>query len=126
MLKTPLAEVLLACAQQRLADLPPLEWHEGSAVCVVMVAGGYPSSYEKGKVITGIDQVQTEGVTVFHAGTKLLNQEIITDGGRVLGVTCRDADFQSAIKSAYEAVAKIKFEDMYYRRDIGHRIMNKL
>ncbi|WP_373478394.1 phosphoribosylamine--glycine ligase [Geminocystis sp.] len=126
MLKTPLAEVLLACAQQRLADLPPLEWHEGSAVCVVMAAGGYPSNYEKGKVITGIDQVQTEGVTVFHAGTKLLNQEIITDGGRVLGVTCRGIDFQSAIKLAYEAVAKIKFEDMYYRRDIGHRIMNKL
>lgn len=121
MLKTPLAEVLLACAQQRLADLPPLEWHEGSAVCVVISAGGYPSSYEKGKVITGIDEAQTEGVTVFHAGTKLVNQEILTDGGRVLGVTCRDVDFKSAIASAYKAVEKIKFDEMYYRRDIGHR-----
>jgi phosphoribosylamine---glycine ligase len=121
MLKTPLAEILLACAQQRLADLPPLEWHEGSAVCVVISAGGYPSSYEKGKVITGIDEAQTEGVTVFHAGTKLVNQEILTDGGRVLGVTCRDVDFKSAIASAYKAVEKIKFDGMYYRRDIGHR-----
>jgi phosphoribosylamine---glycine ligase len=122
MLKTPLAEVLLACAQQRLADLPPLEWHEGSAVCVVIAAGGYPASYEKGKIITGIAELQTERVTVFHAGTKLVGQEILTDGGRVLGVTSREADFKSAIASAYQAVEKIKFDGMYYRRDIGHRI----
>lgn len=122
MLKTPLAEVLLACAQQRLADLPPLQWHDGSAVCVVIAAGGYPASYEKGKVITGIAEAETEGVTVFHAGTKLLDQKILTDGGRVLGVTSRGADFKSAIASAYQAVEKIKFDKMYYRRDIGHRI----
>lgn len=122
MLKTPLAEVLLACAQQRLTDLPPLQWHDGSAVCVVIAAGGYPASYEKGKVITGIAEAETEGVTVFHAGTKLVDQQILTDGGRVLGVTSREADFKSAIASAYQAVEKIKFDGMYYRRDIGHRI----
>ncbi|BAQ65855.1 phosphoribosylamine--glycine ligase [Geminocystis sp. NIES-3709] len=123
MLKTSLADVLLACAQQKLSDLPPLEWHEGSAVCVVIAAGGYPGSYEKGKVITGILDAENQGATVFHAGTKLMQNEIITDGGRVLGVTCIAKDFQSAIADTYSAVEKISFEDMYYRRDIGHRIL---
>lgn len=122
MLKTPLAEVLLACAQQKLADLPPLQWYEGSAVCVVMASGGYPNSYENGKVITGINDAENDTVTVFHAGTKLVGEEIITDGGRVLGVTSREKDFKTAIATAYKAVEKIKFDDMYYRRDIGHRI----
>ncbi len=121
-LKTPFAEVLLACAQQRLVDLPSLEWHKGSCVCVVIAAGGYPGSYEKGKVITGIPEAETQGSIVFHAGTKLVDQTILTDGGRVLGVTSRGADFKSAIALAYQAVEKIKFEGMYYRRDIGHRI----
>lgn len=123
MLKTSLADILLACAQQKLADLPPFEWQGGSAVCVVMAAGGYPSSYEKGKVITGIAEAQTYGATVFHAGTKLQGDDIVTDGGRVLGVTCIAENFQSAIESTYSAVKKIHFEDMYYRRDIGHRIL---
>lgn len=122
MLKTPLAEVLLACAQQKLADLPALQWYEGSAVCVVIASGGYPNSYENGKVITGINDAENDTVTVFHAGTKLVGEEIITDGGRVLGVTSREKDFKTAITTAYKAVEKIKFHDMYYRRDIGHRI----
>ena len=123
LLKTPLADILLACAQQKLADLPPFEWYEGSAVCVVMAAGGYPGSYEKGKVITGIPEAQKEDALVFHAGTKLENEKILTNGGRVLGVTCQGKDFSSAISATYSAVAKINFEDMYYRRDIGHRIL---
>lgn len=123
MLKTSLADILLACVQQKLADLPPLEWHEGSAVCVVMAAGGYPGSYSKGKVITGITQAQAHGATVFHGGTKLQGDDIITDGGRVLGVTCIAENFKSAIDATYAAVEKIHFEGMYYRRDIGHRIL---
>lgn len=123
MLKTSLADILLACAQQKLADLPPFEWQGGSAVCVVMSAGGYPGSYEKGKVITGITEAETHGATVFHAGTKLQGDDIVTDGGRVLGVTCIAENFQSAIDATYSAVKKIHFEDMYYRRDIGHRIL---
>lgn len=122
LLKTPLVDILLACAEQKLADLPPFEWYEGSAVCVVLTAGGYPASYEKGKVISGIAAAEAENVIVFHAGTKLENQEIITNGGRVLGITCKAGDFKTAIEQTYNAVAKIDFEDMYYRTDIGHRI----
>ncbi|WP_330205454.1 phosphoribosylamine--glycine ligase [Cyanobacterium sp. Dongsha4] len=124
MLKTPLVDILLACTEKRLAELPPFEWYEGSAVCVVMAAGGYPSSYNKGDVISGIPTAQEEGVMVFHAGTKLNNGQILTDGGRVLGVTGRGSDFKDAIASTYRGVAKIHFDNMYYRRDIGHRISN--
>lgn len=124
MLKTPLIDILLACTEKRLAELPPFEWHEGSAVCVVMAAGGYPSSYRSGDVISGIPTAQEEGVMVFHAGTKLNNGQILTDGGRVLGVTGRGSDFKDAIASTYRGVAKIHFDNMYYRRDIGHRISN--
>lgn len=122
MLKNSLGDVLLACAQQKLSTFPPLEWHDGSAVCVVLAARGYPGSYEKGKTITGIADAESLGATVFHAGTKLVGDNIVTDGGRVLGVTSIASDFPSAIVATYEAVAKIHFEDMYYRRDIGHRI----
>jgi phosphoribosylamine--glycine ligase len=123
LLKTPLADVLMACAEQKLADLPPLEWYEGSSVCVVMVAGGYPGSYEKGKVITGIAEAEKENAIVFHAGTKLENGQILSDGGRVLGVTYIGEDFSSGISGSYQAVEKIHFDDAYYRRDIGHRII---
>ena len=123
MLKTPLVEVLLACSEQRLAELPPLEWYEGSAVCVVLAAGGYPGSYEKGKVISGINEAESENTIVFHAGTTYDHEQVKTNGGRVLGVTSKAKDFASAITEVYEAVAKINFEDVYYRRDIGHRIL---
>ncbi|MGY6528693.1 MAG: phosphoribosylamine--glycine ligase [Cyanobacterium sp.] len=122
MLKTPLFDVLLACADQNLASLPPLEWHDGSAVCVVGASAGYPGSYEKGKEISGIVEAQKTGATVFHAGTKLNNNTLITDGGRVLGVTAMANDFEGAIASAYHAMDKISFEGIYFRRDIGHRI----
>lgn len=124
MLKTPLIDIILACTEKRLADLPPFEWYEGTAVCVVMAAGGYPNHYRKGDVISGIDLAQTDAVMVFQAGTKLVQGEILTDGGRVLGVTGRGSTFQEAIASTYQAVSKIQFKDMYYRRDIGHRIKN--
>jgi phosphoribosylamine---glycine ligase len=123
LLKTPLVDILLACAEQKLADLPPFEWYEGSAVCVVMAAGGYPGDYEKGKVITGIREAQTENAIVFQAGTKLAGDQILSDGGRVLGVTGKGKDIASAIEDTYQAVAKIHFDDVYYRRDIGHRIL---
>ncbi len=124
MLKTSLFEVLLACAEQKLSSLPPLLWHEGSSVCVVAASAGYPSNYEKGKVISGITEAQNKGATIFHGGTRLDNNTILTDGGRVLGVTAVADDFQSAIASAYNAIDEIQFEGIYYRRDIGHRIMN--
>ncbi|OCR02403.1 phosphoribosylamine--glycine ligase [Oscillatoriales cyanobacterium USR001] len=120
LLETPLEDILLACCQQRLGQLPPLNWKSGAAVCVVLAAGGYPGVYEKGKVITGIEQAEQLGTTVFHAGTRL-QEQLLTDGGRVLGVTAWGADFEEAISKAYAAVDCINFEGAYCRRDIGHR-----
>lgn len=122
LLDTPLFEVLLACAQQRLADMPPLLWKDQVSACVVMAAGGYPESYQKGHVITGIDEAEMAGAEVFHAGTQFKNQKVLTDGGRVLGVTALGETFDDAIAQAYAAVEKIQFEGAYYRRDIGYRV----
>ncbi|NJN73198.1 MAG: phosphoribosylamine--glycine ligase, partial [Limnothrix sp. RL_2_0] len=93
LLETPLDEVLLACANQTLADLPPLKWYAGSAVCVVAASGGYPGAYEKGKTITGLAAAESLNATIFHAGTKLEGETLVTSGGRVLGVTCIGQDF---------------------------------
>ncbi|MDB9510789.1 phosphoribosylamine--glycine ligase [Kamptonema animale CS-326] len=122
LLETPLEDIMLACCQQRLDELPALSWKPGAAVCVVLAAGGYPGVYEKCKVITGIEQAEALGATVFHAGTKL-KEQLITDGGRVLGVTAIGETFEIAIKKAYAAVDCIQFEGAYCRRDIGHRAM---
>ena len=125
LLKTPLVDVLMACAEQKLSDLPAFQWYEGSSVCVVLAAGGYPAEYEKGKVIAGLGDVNNPDAIVFHAGTKLENEQITTNGGRVLGVTCRANDFATAIAKTYETVEQISFDDMYFRRDIGHRVIKK-
>ncbi|WP_066377569.1 phosphoribosylamine--glycine ligase [Anabaena sp. CA = ATCC 33047] len=123
MLATPLEELILACVQQRLGELPPIAWHEGAAATVVAASGGYPGNYEKGKVITGINQAEAAEVTVFHAGTKLnQQQEIVTDGGRVLNVTAIGENFDQALAKAYKGLQSIQFEGMYYRRDIGYRV----
>ena len=124
LLDTNLDEILLACIEQRLAELPAIKWQSGSAVCVVAASGGYPDTYVKGKEITGIDRAIAQGAKVFHAGTKLVSERLVTDGGRVLGVTTTGADFDSAIASVYDAVRSIKFEGMYYRSDIGHKYRN--
>ncbi len=120
-LKSDLVSVLLATVEGRLQDVS-LEWHPGSSVCVVMASGGYPGSYEKGKVIRGLDKVSgRENVVAFHAGTARSNGEIVTNGGRVLGVTARGGDLAEAKKAAYEAVEEIEFEGAYFRRDIGDK-----
>jgi len=123
LLATPLDELLLACVEKRLKDLPPLEWHPGGAVCVVIASGGYPGDYLKGKLITGISEAENKGAVVFHAGTKLEQEQILTDGGRVLGVTALGKNFPDAIASAYEGVRFINFEGLYYRRDIAYRVL---
>ena len=127
LLETPLEDLLLACVEQRLAQMPPIAWKTGASACVVIAAGGYPGTYEKGKVITGIDSAEALGTNVFHAGTKLtsLTSSLVTDGGRVLGVTGTGDNFEQAIALAYQAVNCIKFEKMYYRRDIGYRVKSK-
>jgi phosphoribosylamine--glycine ligase len=122
LLDTPLHDLLLACVEQRLADFPPLQWKSGSAVCVVAASQGYPGAYEKGQAIAGIPAAEASGAVVFHAGTKLVQDQLFTDGGRVLGITAIGATFGEAIANVYQAVECIHFEGMYYRRDIGHRV----
>ncbi len=119
LLETPLDQLMLACAQQELAAQPPLQWKPGIAVCVVAASGGYPDTYAKGKAIARSELVQD--AIVFHAGTKLENGQLVTSGGRVLGITAVGDNFESAISKVYPAVSAIAFEGIYYRRDIGHR-----
>jgi phosphoribosylamine--glycine ligase len=123
LLETPLEEILLACAEQRLSEFPPLKWKAASSVCVVLASAGYPGTYEKEKVITGINQAEQQPAVVFQAGTKMQLGQLVTDGGRVLGVTATGETFTDAIAQVYQAVEKIDFEGKYYRRDIGHRAL---
>ncbi|WP_017655838.1 phosphoribosylamine--glycine ligase [Fortiea contorta] len=126
LLATPLEELLLACVQQRLSELPPISWKTGAAATVVAASGGYPGAYTKGKVINFTDQAIDAAVTIFHAGTKLnQQQQIVTDGGRVLNITATGENFTQAIAHAYSVIKGINFEGMYYRRDIGHRLAGK-
>ncbi len=98
-----------------------------AAVCVVMASKGYPGKYEKGKKIEGLEKVaQMKDVIVFHAGTKKVNNEFYTSGGRVLGVTALDKDIPSTIEKAYKAVSLIHFEGVHYRKDIGKRAFKYL
>lgn len=99
-----------------------------SALCVVMASAGYPGAYEKGKPIQGLDKISEamdDRAIVFHAGVKMANGQIVTDGGRVLGVTGLGEDFDEAYDSAYEAVNRIQFDNAYYRRDIGYRVRGR-
>lgn len=123
LLETRLEDLMLACAQQRLAQLPPLVWKPEAAACIVAAAGGYPGNYQKGQAIAGIGQAEANGAVVFHAGTKLKHQQLVTDGGRVVGVTATGESFEQAIAQAYAAIDHIQFEGIYYRRDIGHRVV---
>jgi phosphoribosylamine---glycine ligase len=122
LLVTPLEEVMLACIEGRLADLV-LEWQPGAAACVVVAAEGYPGSYPKGMEITGLEAAAETGSLVFHAGTRRQGDNIVADGGRVLGVTGLGDTFEEAIAKAYAAVDQIHFEGRYCRRDIGYRVM---
>ncbi len=120
LLETPLEELLLACTQKTLGKQPALKWRSQSAVCVVAASGGYPDSYQKGYPISGIEKAEKDAI-VFHAGTVLKDNKILTSGGRVLGVTGIGNDFNSAIESAYQGIDKIEFEKIYYRKDIGYK-----
>ena len=118
-LHSDFSELCGALCQGRLKSYKA-SWNSGAAVCVVLASGGYPGSYAKGKVITGLEMAEEDRrVAVFHAGTKLEGDKFVTDGGRVLGVTAVDQDLASTMMLAYEAVNKIHFEGMHYRRDIG-------
>jgi len=101
-------------------------WSQDASVCVVMSSGGYPGTFEAGKRIDGLDEAaKIEGVRVFHAGTSKRDGVYYTSGGRVLGVTARAPDLQTAVKRAYEACNKISFEGAHYRKDIAARALKR-
>ena len=116
-LKTDLVELFLAVANEKL-DQISLEVDERSATTIMVVSGGYPEEFEKGKVISGLENI-TDSI-VFHAGTKLENNQVLSNGGRVLTVTSYGANFEEAIKKSYQNIAKLQFDKMYFRRDIGN------
>jgi phosphoribosylamine--glycine ligase len=122
LLKTPLEKLMLACVDQTLEVFPPIQWKSGASACVVIAAEGYPLDYRKGVEITGIEDAESTGAVVFHAGTQRKQAQVLTDGGRVLGVTATGENFDQAIDNAYAAASRIHFEGMYYRRDIGFRV----
>ena len=116
-----LAEALEACVEGRLSDTE-LRWKPGASACVVAASAGYPGVYETGRRISGLEELrQTPGVEVFHSGTALIDGHYVTSGGRVLGVTSTAATLDESLALAYEAIGRIHFEGMYYRRDIGRR-----
>ena len=122
-LESDLVDALEACIDGTLADTP-LRWVPGASACVVASSGGYPGSYKNGFPIAGLAAAaQVPGVQVFHAGTAQVGGQIVTAGGRVLGVTAAADSLDQALARAYQAVAEISFEGMYYRRDIGHRAL---
>ena len=125
-LETDLAEVLYATATGRLEELGDLAWSEDVVVSVVLASGGYPGDYQTGRIITGIADAETVlGVIVYHAGTKLgADGSLLTAGGRVLNVTAFGEDYAEAIKKAYDAVGRIKFDGCFYRRDIAYRALS--
>jgi phosphoribosylamine---glycine ligase len=129
-LESDLLTALDACVDGRLAETE-LRWKPGASACVIASSGGYPGSYKTGFEITGLKEAgKVAGVEVFHSGTALVSRgtgeagHLCTSGGRVLGVSAFAATLQQALDRAYEAMGKIHFEGMYFRRDIGHRALN--
>ena len=119
LLKNDLLEIMMAVQAGRLSEVP-VEFSDETAACVVMASGGYPVKYQSGYEITGLDEKgQAEGVTVYHAGTKLVDGKFVTAGGRVLGVTATGKTLDEALSRAYAGVEKIHFTDVHYRHDIG-------
>jgi len=115
-IKSDLVELFQAVAEEKLGE-KTLEIDERSATTIMVVSGGYPEDYEKGKVISGIENVQDS--IVFHAGTKTDNGQVVSNGGRVLAVTSYGENFKEAIQQSYKNIEKLKFEAMYFRKDIG-------
>jgi len=119
LLETDLFEILLACIEGRLNDIT-VDWKTGACASVVLASPGYPADYPKRLPIFGLENLaQQESVLAFHAGTARQGDQIVTAGGRVLGITALGSDLPTAIDNAYEAISAVHFEDMHYRRDIG-------
>ena len=124
-LESELLDALEACVEGRLGETE-MRWKPGASACVVAASGGYPGSYTTGNRISGLeDAARVPGVEVFHAGTSLVEGNYITSGGRVLAITAAAESLEAALHRAYEAMTRIHFEGMYYRRDIGHRVLQR-
>lgn len=122
-MKGDIVPILEACIEGTLSQCT-IEWDRRASVCVVMASKGYPGAYEKGKRIDGLEKVShMEDVFIFHAGTALLDQQVVTNGGRVLGVTGLGESIPKAIERTYQAVEKISWEGVHYRRDIGKKAL---
>ena len=120
LLDSDLMEIMMAVREQKL-DTLNIQWKQQSAACIILASGGYPGKYEGGKVITGMDEAEAAGATVYHAGTKLDDGHFVTAGGRVLGVTAMGDTLRGAVDAAYTAARKIAFEGAHMRSDIGSR-----
>ncbi len=120
-LESDLVELIEAAVDRRLAEIAP-RWSPGASVCVVASSSGYPGTFRSGFPIGGLSAAaKVPGVQVFHAGTAINGEQLVTAGGRVLGVTAAATSLDEALARAYQALAEIQFEGIYYRRDIGHR-----
>lgn len=122
LLESDLFAIMRAVREGRLAETD-IRWKKESAACIVLASGGYPEKYESGKLISGLEDVEAAGATVYHAGTKKTDAGYVTAGGRVLGVTALGDTLADAVHSAYAAAEKIHFEGAHMRRDIGSRDM---
>lgn len=120
LLKTDLLEVMEAVVEHRLDQLS-VDWHDETAVCVVMASGGYPGAYQTGLAIHGLPTMTDERAVVFHAGTGRTGTEVVTAGGRVLGVTGRGKTLADAQAEAYRVTRSISFKGSHYRTDIAYR-----
>lgn len=124
-LDTDIVDIFNAVIDQDLRG-KDLRWRKEASICVVLASEGYPGSYKKGEIITGLEDAESmEGVTVFHAGTIVRDGNLLTDGGRVLGVTALDKDIKAAIDKSYKAVSRIHFKGMHYRKDIGLKAIRR-
>jgi phosphoribosylamine--glycine ligase len=122
-LESDLVDAIEACIDGTLAETE-LRWSPGAAACVVASSSGYPGSYRTGFPISGLAAAgQVPGVQVFHAGTSSLDGQIVTSGGRVLGATAAGESLEQALARAYQALGEIRFDGIYFRRDIGHRAL---
>ena len=119
-IKTDLVELFQAVAHQKLNEVE-LEIDKRATTTVMLVSGGYPEDYEKGKIIIGLEDIQDS--IVFHAGTKLEDGKIVSNGGRVLAITSYGENFQEAIKKSYQNIEKLYFDKMYFRKDIGSDLL---
>ncbi len=125
-LRSDLVPLLAACAEGRLNQVEDLDWDPRPAVCVVLASAGYPESARKGDAIHGLREAgELDDVLVFHAGTKRVGDDVVTNGGRVLGVTALGANVEAARDRAYEAVERIRFDGMQFRRDIASRALGR-